>query len=110
MAIYEIAQGDLGTMLVDLTDLGVADDVSDATGALTMRWYKPDGSYNETHTVTNVNLATGSVSVIWGAGDTDVPGVHRAQFVVPRPEGPESYPTDGTWFRWIVRAKLSPAS
>jgi len=108
--IYEITQGDTGqAMLIDLQVDGVAEDVSDATGPLVFRWLKPDGTYSESKAITNLNLVTGSIEIDWTSGDTDVPGTHRAQVMVPRPTGPQSFPSDGSWYRWRVNPKLTAA-
>lgn len=105
--IYEIAQGDLSPpMLIDLTDEDVVANVANAINPLTMRWLKPDGTVVEGVTITNVNLVLGQVLHAWAAGETDIPGVHRAQVIVPKADGNETFPSDGSYIRWVVHPKL----
>lgn len=99
---FEIVQGDLEPALdIDLQVNSVAEDVSDATGPIHMHWLKPDGTVVVV-VVTNVNLALGQVEYRWTTGDTDMLGVHRARVVVPRPDGNQTFPSNGTWIRWLV--------
>ena len=105
--MYEITQGDLTpAMLIDLVDEGVAANVSDADAPLFMRWHRPDGTYAEV-AITNIDLNIGSVMHTWAAGETNIPGIHRAQVVVPKAAGDESFPGDGSYIRWYVHPKLS---
>lgn len=102
MATFELVAGDLEPALdIDLTVDGAAEDVSDATDVITMHWRRPDGTTANV-VLTSVDLARGEVQYQWQPGDTLVPGIHRAQVTVPRPQGPQTFPSDGTYIRWVV--------
>jgi len=105
--MLEIVQGSLEDPLdLVLADAsGAAVDVSDATGPLTLHWRKPDGTVVDV-ALTNTNLATGSVRRTFATGDTDLTGMHHAQVLVPRAGGLQTFPLDGSHFRWIVWPKI----
>lgn len=106
-ALLDIVQGDLevplSITLVDLT--GTPVNVSDATGPLVLHWQKPDGTIVDVD-LTNVALNLGQVKYTFAAGDTSLVGGHKAQVVVPRAGGQQTFPMNGTYFRWTVHAKL----
>lgn len=104
--MFEIVAGDLEPAIdIDLTVNGVAQDVSDATGPILMHWRKPDGT-EVSVTMSAVNLVLGQVAYQWVSSDTAIAGVHRAQVVVPRPNGPQTFPGDGAYVRWVVHPKI----
>lgn len=99
---FFLVQGDLAPNLgitVDIT--GLVEPLSVST-AIKMHWIKPDKTESLV-TLTPVNLATGVLQYVWQAGDTAIPGVHKARVVVTLSSGKtQSYPSDPTWIYWYV--------
>lgn len=106
-ALLDIVQGDLEEPLaITLFDLsGTPVNVSDATGPLVLHWQKPDGTIADVN-LTNVALNLGQVKYVFAFGDTDIIGGHKAQVIVPRAGGQQTFPMNGTHYRWTVHAKL----
>lgn len=103
---YSIGQGDLDPPIeFPLTVNGVAVDISDVVATPALLWIRPDLSTASVSLIF-VDKPSGRVARLWQAGDTSIPGLHRARVQVIRADGnPQTFPSDNGWFRWRVAAK-----
>jgi hypothetical protein len=107
---YSVVQGDTApAMVVTASVNGGAPPTNyfpPGTTA-TMRWEKPSGAVVEALALDVVDLAAGTWSRTWEAGDTDEVGQHYGQLVVLRPDlTTETFPSNGDFMTWYVNPKL----
>lgn len=103
-AIISLVAGDLEPDLPLTCALdGVAVDLTDAL-AIEMLWRKPDGTTSLVD-LSEVDPEAGTVKYVWEAGDTDEVGTHLCRVVVTHANSdPQTFPSDGSWFSWVVVA------
>lgn len=103
---YSLVRGDLEPDME--IDVATSAGPVDLSGALdvSMRWEKPDGTVVTVELVV-IDAPTGRVKRVWASGDSDLPGVHRAQVVVTTSnDEPETFPNDGSFVIWWVYPQL----
>lgn len=83
MATHEIKQDQRGPELfATLTANGVAQNLTGATVKFSMESQRTGLIKVNAAAVTIVDAPTGQVKYSWAAGDTDTPGLYRAEFEV----------------------------
>lgn len=92
-------------MPINVTEDGVAVDLSGVGVTVQLRWSRPDGTVT-LETLTAVSAALGQFKKVWVAGDTDLVGVHRGQVVATTAGNPVTYPSDGSALIWFVHKQL----
>ncbi len=105
---FRIIKGDLEPdLLLDLAVNGALEDINDATDPV-MIWWKPDDTTDEVD-LTVVDADAGRVRYTWVDGDTDLVGMHRGRVRLTRGNGEDqTFPSDGSWFRWRVYSDEPP--
>lgn len=109
---YQIAQGNLTpAMILNLGVNGQPQSLATVT-AIRLRWLKPNGVFTvqDLGLGSIVNATAGVVKKTWSGSETQVVGLHYGQIDTDTPDGLQSYPTDGTYFRWEVTAPLTATS
>jgi hypothetical protein len=103
--MFYIGRGDLEPdMRLDVVVNGVEENLSDATDVKLM-WVKPgaDPATPTEVTLDEIDAAVGAFKRTWEAGDTDLPGIHRAKLRCLRGNGEQqTFPPDDSWIRWVV--------
>lgn len=100
---WSIKEGDLDPSFgVQLTVSGEAVDLTGKTVVFRMRDTNT-GLVVVERAATIVDTTTGHVEFQWADGDTDVPGLYRAQFEVTSAGRPRTFPADDYLYIRIVR-------
>jgi hypothetical protein len=99
---YFIVQGNLDPPL-ELTLLANGQPFDGSLHVVQLRWTKPDGT-TSTVTLDPVDATLGQYQRTWVAGDTDLPGIHRARVIATKAGRPRHFPSDATFVAWRVAA------